>query len=227
MKVIAVMPAYNSEKTLRKTWEAIPKDVVSEVILVNNDSKDKTREEAEKIPGLIVINHERNRGYGGSQKTCYSEALKRGADIVIMIHSDFQYDPTYVPQMIQPIIEDKFDMIMGSRFLKEDPRKAGMNWWRYLGNKFLSFLQRKMLGVSLSEFHSGYRAYNRKCLETVPFMTFSDDFLFDSQMVASVARKKLRLGEVAIPTSYHNDASSLSFWGGVKFGLSTLRTLFP
>lgn len=226
MKITAVLPAFNSEKTLRKTYDAIPKNVISEVILVNNASSDNTRAIAEKIPGLLVINHERNRGYGGSQKTCYREAIERGADIVIMIHSDFQYDPAYIPQMVQPIIDSRYDMVMGSRFLREDPRSSGMNWWRYWGNRLLSTLQARMLGVRLSEFHSGYRAYNRKLLTEVPYQKFSDDFVFDSQMIAAVARRGLRIGEVPIPTNYHNDCSSLSFWGGVKFGLATLKTLF-
>lgn len=221
------MPAYNSEKTLQRTYDAIPKDIISTVILVNNASTDKTRELAERIPGLVVLNHDRNLGYGASQKTCYTEALRLGADIVIMIHSDFQYDPTYVPQMIAPIAEGKADMILGSRFLMEDPRKNGMHWWRFLGNRCLSTLQGWMLGVKLSEFHSGYRAYNRKLLEAVDFQKFSNDFVFDSQMIATAVRKDFHIGEVAIPTNYHHDASSLSFMGSVKFGISTLRTLFP
>jgi glycosyltransferase involved in cell wall biosynthesis len=227
MKVIAVMPAYNSEKTLKRTYDEIPKDAVHEVILVNNASTDRTREIAESIPGLIVINHETNRGYGASQKTCYAEALRRGADVVVMIHSDLQYDPKYAPQMVAPIIAGASDMVFGSRFLQGDPRNAGMHWWRYAGNRFLSILMTWVYGVHLSEFHSGYRAYNRRLLETVPFQSFSNDFAFDSEMIASAVRRKFRISEIPIPTSYHDERSSLSFIGSVKFGLTTLYTLFP
>ena len=227
MKVIAVMPALNSERTLKKTFDAIPKDVVHEVILVNNNSTDRTREIAEGILGLMVINHERNRGYGASQQTGYRAALDRGADVVVMIHSDFQYDPKVAPQIVAPLLAGEADMVLGSRFLNGDPRTAGMHWWRYLGNKFLSALQTWVFGLRLSEFHTGYRAYNRALLEGVPFERFSNDFAFDSQIIAHAVRKGFRIKEIPIPTSYHDERSSLSFFGSVKFGLQTLLTLLP
>lgn len=227
MKVIAVMPAFNSERTLKKTFDAIPKDAVHAVILVNNASTDKTREVAESIPGLIVINHERNRGYGASQKTGYRRALDLGADAVVMIHADFQYDPKVAPQIVAPILSGSADMVLGSRFLTGDPRKAGMHWWRYLGNRFLSILQTWVFGIKLSEFHTGYRAYSRGLLHAVPFESFSNDFAFDSQIIAHSVRRKLRIVEIPIPTSYHDERSSLSFIGSVKFGLQTLVTLWP
>lgn len=227
MKVIAVMPAFNSERTVQKTFDAIPKGAVQEVILVNNASTDRTREIAERIPGLTVINHERNRGYGASQKTGYRTALNHGADAVVMIHSDFQYDPKVAPEIVAPILEGHADMVLGSRFLNGDPRKAGMHWWRYLGNRFLSILQTWAFGIKLSEFHTGYRAYSRALLNAVPFESFSNDFAFDSQIIAHAVRHHLKIVEIPIPTSYHDERSSLSFFGSVKFGLQTLVTLLP
>jgi glycosyltransferase involved in cell wall biosynthesis len=226
MKVTAVLPAFNAEKTLAKTYDAIPKDHVQEVILVDDASRDGTVAEARKINNLIVLVHEQNRGYGGNQKTCYTEALKRGADFVIMIHPDFQYDPAYVPDMLVPLKEGQADMVLGSRFITSDPRKGGMVWWRYWGNRFLTTIQNFVLSTKLHECHSGYRAYTRRLLEKIPFHTFSDDFVFDSQMLASVARHGLRIGEVPIPTSYTSDSSSISFKRSVKYGLATLRSLF-
>ena len=225
MKVTAVLPAFNAEKTLDKTYNAIPKDQVHEVILVDDASTDETVKRAEKIRDLIVIIHDKNKGYGGNQKTCYTEALKRGADVVVMIHPDFQYDPSYIPQMIKPIVEGKADFVMGSRFKDQDPRKQGMDWWRYLGNRFLTTTQNLVLGTNLSECHSGYRAYSRKLLETIPYNTFSDDFVFDSQMVASVAKHKFKFAETTIPTRYAQESSSIPFFASVKYGLATLKSL--
>ena len=221
------MPALNSEKTIQRTFEAIPKDFVQEVIIINNASTDRTREIAERLPGAVLINHERNRGYGASQKTGYRAALDHGADAVVMIHADFQYDPTLAPQIVAPILAGEADMILGSRFMNGDPRSAGMHWWRYWGNRLLSVLQTFAFGLKLSEFHTGYRAYSRKLLERVPFERFSNDFAFDSQIIAHSVRQKLVIKEIPIPTSYHDERSSLSFWRSVKFGLQTLVTLFP
>lgn len=227
LKVTAVLPAFNAERTVQKTYDAIPKDVVDEVILVDDASSDDTVAQAEQIRDLIVIVHEQNKGYGGNQKTCYSEALRRGADIVIMIHPDFQYDPSYVPAMIAPIVAGGADMVMGSRFLSGDPREGGMIWWRYLGNRFLTSLQNFVLNTRLSEGHSGYRAYSRKLLATVPFKHFSDDFVFDAQMLVAVAKLGFKIGEAPIPTRYTSDSSSISFRRSVRYGLATLATLIP
>ena len=227
MKVIAVLPAYNAEKTVQKTYDAIPKHVVSQIILVDDASTDKTVKEANKIDDLVVILHKENRGYGGNQKTCYTEALARGADIIIMIHPDFQYDPSYVPKMIEPILENKADMVMGSRFLNKDPRKFNMPSWRYWGNRFLTTLQNWRLGTNLSEGHSGYRAYRRSLLEKVPFRKFSDNFVFDSQMLVAVANAKYRIKEVEIPTKYAQESSSISFSASVRYGFATLKSLLP
>jgi|SRR3989344_908985 len=227
LKVTAVLPAFNAAATIRRTYDAIPKNVVHEVILVDDASSDETVAVAEAIPGLHVIVHPRNRGYGGNQKTCYDEALRRGAEIVVMIHPDFQYDPSKVQQMIAPLREGAADMVIGSRFLNGNPRRQGMDWWRCCGNRLLTSLQNAVLGTSLSECHSGYRAYTRALLETVPYRRFSDDFSFDSQMIAVVARRRMRITEVAIPVRYASDSSSISFCKSVRYGLATLKTLLP
>jgi glycosyltransferase involved in cell wall biosynthesis len=225
MKVIAVLPAFNAEKTLRKTYDAIPKDHVQEIILVDDASTDHTVEQAEKINDLIVILHEQNKGYGGNQKTCYQAALKRGADVVVMIHPDFQYDPQYVPHMIAPVVAGEADMVLGSRFVAGDPRSEGMVWWRYWGNRFLTSLQNSVLGIHLSEGHSGYRAYSRKLLETIPYQKFSDNFVFDSQMIVAAAQLGMKITEVRVPTRYTSESSSISFMSSVRYGFSTLGTL--
>lgn len=225
MKIIAVLPAFNAEKTLQKTYAAIPKDSIHEIILVDDASTDGTVTQAEKINDLVVIVHKKNRGYGGNQKTCYSEALKRDADVVVMIHPDFQYDPTYVPQIVAPLIQGQADMVVGSRFVDGDPRQSGMVWWRYWGNRFLTTLQNTRLGISLSDGHSGYRAYHRRLLNRIPYQTFSDDFVFDSEMIVAAARAKAVIKEVMIPTRYTSESSSISFGRSVKYGLATLKTL--
>jgi len=224
-KVTAVLPAYNAEKTLYKTFVDIPLNIVSEVIMVDDASTDNTIEKARQIYNLIIVMHKKNRGYGGNQKTCYNEALKRGANVVIMIHPDFQYDPKCVPEMIRPIVDGEADFVIGSRFLGGDPRDGGMVWWRYFGNRLLTTLQNRVMNVNLSEGHSGYRAYSREFLEKVNYHEFSDDFVFDSQILAIAARDKYRIAEVPIPTKYENDSSSISFFRSVKYGLSTLMTL--
>lgn len=225
MKVTAVLPAFNAEKTLLKTYNAIPKDCVQEVILVDDASQDSTVPRAREIESLVIVLHKKNRGYGGNQKTCYDEALRRNADIVIMIHPDFQYDPQYVPQMITPLITGKADMVLGSRFLIHDPRESGMHWWRYYGNRFLTTLQNTVLDIHLSECHSGYRAYSRALLSAVPYHTFSDSFVFDSQMLTAVVGRHLRIAEVPIPTRYAQETSSISFCASVRYGLTTLWQL--
>jgi len=225
MKVIAVLPAFNAEKTVQKTYDAIPKSHVHEVILVDDASTDNTVAQAEKINDLIVIVHKKNRGYGGNQKTCYTEALKRGADVVVMIHPDFQYNPAYVPQIIGPVLRGQADMVLGSRFLGADPRQAGMVWWRYWGNRFLTTLQNRRLNAHLSEGHSGYRAYSRRLLRQVAFQNFSDNFVFDSEMIVAASKAGMKIAEIAIPTRYTSDSSSISFLRSVQYGLATLKTL--
>jgi glycosyltransferase involved in cell wall biosynthesis len=226
MKVTAVMPAFNAGKTLQKTYDAIPKNHVHEVILVDDASTDDTVAQANSIDDLIVIVHKKNQGYGGNQKTCYRHALKRGADIIIMIHPDFQYDPSCVPHMIEPIIKRQADLVLGSRFLAGDPRRSGMVWWRFWGNRLLTTLQNKLLKTNLSEGHSGYRAYSRNLLENISFDQFSNKFVFDSQMLKAAAKQNVKISEVPIPTRYCKDSSSISFSSSVRYGFETLLTLF-
>lgn len=226
MKVTAVLPAFNAEKTLHKTYHAIPRAHVHEVILVDDASTDQTVAQAEKLNDLIIVMHTKNLGYGGNQKTCYTEALRRGADVVIMIHPDFQYNPAYVPQMIEPIIRGEADIVFGSRFLNADPRQGGMVWWRYWGNRFLTTMQNVRLGTRLSEGHSGYRAYHRRALTRIPFQKFSDNFVFDAEMIVAATRTGAAIKEVSIPTKYTSESSSISFLKSVKYGFATLKTLW-
>ena len=222
MKVIAVLPAFNAERTIRKTYDAIPKDVIHEVIVVDDASTDNTVQTAQAIPHVTLIRHTKNKGYGGNQKTCYTEALARGADIIVMIHPDFQYDPTYVPHLIQPILRNQADFVIGSRLLATDPKKHGMHWWRYLGNRFLTTIQNAVLRLRLSDAHSGYRAYSRRCLEQIPYENFSNNFVFDAQMLAAIARSGLRVQEVPIPTRYTSESSSISLRSSITYGILTL-----
>lgn len=224
MKVVAVLPAYNAANTLESTFRAIPKEAVHEVVLVDDGSLDATSARASAIPGLVCLRHAQNRGYGGSQKTGYDWALESNADIVVMVHADFQYDPTLVPQMVAPIRCGEADMVMGSRFINGDPRQDGMPWWRFYGNRFLTCFQNWRWGTTLSECHSGYRAYSRSFLLSVPYREFSDQFVFDSEMIAAAAKRKARIIEIAIPCRYEPSCSSISFGRSVRYGLSTLYT---
>lgn len=177
-KVVVVMPAYNAGRTLRLTYEELPKDAVSLVILVDDGSTDETLEVARNL-NLEIFVHDRNYGYGANQKTCYAEALKAGADIVVMVHPDYQYDPTLLPQIIEPIVKDKADLVLGSRLLRGSAIRQGMPWWKYLGNRALTRLENRVFGLSLSELHTGYRAFRREVLESVNYAMNSDGFVFD------------------------------------------------
>lgn len=223
--ILVVLPAYNAERTLEKTVRAIPENSTDEILLVDDASQDRTVEVGQRL-GLQIIVHERNRGYGANQKTCYQEALKRSADIVVMVHPDFQYDPRRVPDMVRPITQGLADAVTGSRFLgPKDPRTGGMPWWRYLGNRFLTTIQNAVLGLCLSECHSGYRAYHRRVLEAIPFDTFSDRFVFDSQMIVALAAFGFRVHEIRIPTRYADDSSSIGLLPSLRYGLETLWSL--
>lgn len=225
-RIVVVMPAYNAERTLARTVAEIPAGAVDGIILVDDASQDQTVHVAHEL-GLRVIVHPENRGYGGNQKTCYTEALRDGADVVVMVHPDFQYDPQRIPEFTAPILRGTADAVIGSRFLRADPRSGGMPWWKYCGNRFLTTVQNLVLGARLSECHSGYRAYHRRVLERVAFHRFSDGFVFDSEMIVALVRGGFRITEVPIPTRYAPDSSSLNFWGSVRYGFATLGTLFP
>jgi glycosyltransferase involved in cell wall biosynthesis len=223
-KVIVVMPAYNAAKTLEKTYRDLPLDVVDKVILVDDVSQDETVEIARQL-GLKTVIHLQNRGYGGNQKTCYLEALKEGADIVVMLHPDYQYDSKRVPNLIAPILQGEADMMLGSRFLSDDTLAGGMPIWKYIANRFLTIVENLVLGQRLSEAHTGLRAYRREVLETIPFLLNSDDFVFDTQVIAQAVAFDFHIGEIAVPTRYFEEASSVNFRRSVVYGLATLWTM--
>ena len=221
MKVIVIMPAYNAAKTLEKTYRDIPPDTVDHVILVDDVSQDQTVEIAQRL-GLEVIVHLQNKGYGGNQKTCYLEALRSGADIVVMLHPDYQYDSRLTPELIAPIQQGEVDMMMGSRFLGEGALKGGMPIWKYISNRFLTIVENLVLGQHLSECHTGFRAYSRRMLETIPFLLNSDRFVFDTEIIVQAVAFGFRIGEIGVPTRYFEEASSVNLKSSVIYGLSTL-----
>ena len=223
-RVVIVMPAYNAARTLERTYADIPHDLVHHVILVDDVSKDETVEIARRL-GLEVITHRQNLGYGGNQKTCYDRALEWGADVVVMLHPDYQYDATRIPQLVAPILAGERDLMLGSRFLG-DPLAGGMPRWKFISNRFLTGLENAAFGLHLSEYHTGLRAYSRRLLETIPYRLNSDDFVFDQELIAQVvAAGGLGVGEIAVPTRYFEEASSVGFRRSVVYGLSTLRVV--
>jgi len=223
-KVVVVMPAYNAGRTLRMTYEELPKDHVHHVILVDDGSTDETLEIAKKL-NLEVFVHTRNFGYGANQKTCYAEALKTGADVVAMVHPDYQYDPTLVPEIIKPILEGKADLVLGSRLKEGSAVQQGMPWWKYISNRFLTLLENWVFGLDHSEFHTGYRAFKRDVLETVNFAMNSDGFVFDQEIIAQAVAARFRIGEIAVPVRYFKEASSASFFDSTIYGLRILVVL--
>ena len=223
-KVVVVMPAYNAAKTLRITYDAIPKQDVDSVILVDDGSRDETLKIAKELK-LEVFVHARNYGYGGNQKTCYTEALKAGADIVVMLHPDYQYDPTLLPNLVAPIKAGEADVVLGSRLMGGNVVQQGMPWWKFLGNRFLTGVQNWVLRQTLSEYHTGYRAFSRRVLEEVPFLLNSDNFVFDQEMLVQTIHLGFTIKEVPVPTRYFAEASSASFSASVRYGLSILFLL--
>lgn len=217
------MPAFNAARTLVRTYRDIPHDVVDHVILTDDLSRDDTVAVAELL-GVHVVVHAQNLGYGGNQKTCYDVALAEGADIIVMLHPDYQYDPTCIPTLIAPIVSDEADMMIGSRFLG-DPLGGGMPRWKFIANRFLTAVENRAFGLRLSEYHSGFRAYSRKLLETIPYAANSDDFVFDQELIAQVVDAGLRIGEIPVPTRYFSEASSVNFRRSVVYGLGTLRVI--
>jgi len=223
-KVIVVMPAYNAARTLRMTYAELPHDVVDLVILVDDGSSDETIKIAKEL-GLELFVHNRNYGYGANQKTCYREALRAEADIIVMVHPDYQYDPTLVPNVIKPILDGQADIVLGSRLLGGHPMKQGMPWWKYVANRSLTWIENVSFGLNLAEYHTGYRAYRREALETANFEMNSDNFVFDQEIVAQFVQAKLRIDEVPVPTRYFPQASSASFVQSSVYGLSILWVL--
>ncbi|MGC8825434.1 MAG: glycosyltransferase family 2 protein [Anaerolineae bacterium] len=221
LKVVVVMPAYNAAKTLERTYNDIPHEVVDQIILVDDVSQDETVEIARQL-GLDVVIHLQNKGYGGNQKTCYIEALRSGADIVVMLHPDYQYDSRLIPQMIAPIVAGQADLVLGSRMLGGGALAGGMPLWKYIANKFLTAIENLAFGQQLSEYHTGFRAYNRKLLETLPFLLNKDSFVFDTEVLAEAIFAGMTIAEIPVPTRYFEEASSVNFKTSVIYGLETL-----
>ncbi len=224
-KVVVVMPAYNAAKTLRMTYAELPHEIVDRVILVDDGSSDETIKVALEL-GLELFVHTRNYGYGANQKTCYREALKAGADIIVMVHPDYQYDPTLLPEIIRPIQEGRADVVLGSRLLGGNPMRQGMPWWKYISNRFLTAAENRVFGLRLAEYHTGYRAYSHGVLEAVNFTMNSDNFIFDQEIMAQFVQVGARFAEVPVPTRYFPLASSASFFQSTVYGLSILWLLW-
>jgi glycosyltransferase involved in cell wall biosynthesis len=222
--VVVVMPAYNAERTLKMTYDELPRDMLSEVILVDDSSQDSTADIAKSL-GLKVFLHDQNYGYGANQKTCYAEALKTGAAIIVMVHPDYQYDPTLLPELVRPIEEGRADVTFGSRMMGVSALKQGMPWWKYIANRALTGIENLVFGLSLSEYHTGYRAYNREVLEKVNFRANSDAFIFDQEIVAQMVMCRFRFAEVGVPVRYFPEASSASLFASLRYGLSILWLL--
>ncbi|KKR32337.1 MAG: B-glycosyltransferase, glycosyltransferase family 2 protein [Candidatus Gottesmanbacteria bacterium GW2011_GWC2_39_8] len=219
------MPAYNAEKTIEKTYRDIPKNSVDEVIVVDDGSRDETVKIAKKL-GLRVFIHEKNLGYGGNQKTCYKEALKSGADIVVMIHPDYQYDATLTADLIKPIIENRFDIMLGSRIRsRKEALAGGMPLYKYISNRFLTVLENIVLGLNLSEYHTGFRAFSKEVLQKLPLENFSNDFVFDQEILISAHVAGYTMGEIAVPVRYFPEASSINFRRSTRYGITILYTL--
>jgi glycosyltransferase involved in cell wall biosynthesis len=222
-KIVVVMPAYQAEKTLVQTYSEIPLEFVDEVILVDDGSVDNTAQLAKQL-GLVTLVHVKNMGYGRNQKTCYSEALRRGADIVIMLHPDYQYSPKLIVSLAGMLAYGEYDVALGSRILGTGALQGGMPLYKYIANRFLTLFQNILLDYKLSEYHTGYRAFSRQVLETLPLDCNDDDFVFDNQMLSQIIFAGYRIGEVSCPTRYFAEASSINFGRSVKYGFGVLAT---
>lgn len=219
------MPAYNAGKTLEKTYRDLPKGLASEVILVDDASRDETSKIAKKLRITTFI-HDNNLGYGGNQKTCYWEALKRKPDIIVMVHPDYQYDATLTGELVKPIIDGRFDIMLGNRIRsRKEALNGGMPLYKYLSNRMLTLIENITLGLSLSEYHTGFRAFSQKALRRIPFQRFSNNFVFDQEILIWAARKGLKIGEIPVPVRYFPEASSINFRRSIKYGLETLLAL--
>ncbi len=222
-KVVVVLPAYNASRTLAKTYVEIPHDIVDEVILCDDASRDNTVEEAQALGIQHIIRHEQNKGYGGNQKSLYRKALEIEADIVIMLHPDYQYTPLLIPSMVNIIGENLYPVVLGSRILGKGALRGGMPIYKYWANRFLTLFQNIMVNYKLSEYHTGYRAFNRDVLESIPFESNSDDFIFDNEMLSQIIYSGFSIAEVTCPTKYFEEASSINVSRSIKYGLGVLR----
>lgn len=225
-KIVVVLPAFNAEKTLEQTYMEIPMDLVDEVILVDDDSSDKTLKIAEKLGIHHIIKHEKNTGYGGNQKTCYKTALNLKADIIIMLHPDYQYTPKLIPAMSHIIAAEVYPVVLGSRILGKGALRGGMPIWRYISNRVLTLFQNMLMKQKLSEYHTGYRAFSAEVLRKINFEANSDDFVFDNQMLAQILFKGYQIAEITCPTKYFEEASSIGFGRSIRYGLGVLGTSF-
>lgn len=223
-KIVVIMPAYNAEKTLEKTFKEIPFDIVDEVILVDDKSQDKTVEKAKELGIKYIIEHKENIGYGGNQKTCYKKALEIDGDIIIMLHPDYQYTPKLIPSMVYLIANKVYPVVLGSRILGHGALKGGMPLYKYVANRILTFIQNIIMWQKLSEYHTGYRAFDRKVLESINFMSNSNDFVFDNQFLAQIFYAGFEIGEISCPTKYFPQASSINFKRSIKYGIGVLIT---
>jgi len=224
-KVIVIMPAYNAATTLKRTYdEVMAQNIVDQVIVVDDASKDETVQIAKTLPNTVVYTHEKNKGYGGNQKTCYRLALAQGGDIVIMVHPDYQYTPKLIPAMASMIGNNLYPCVLGSRILGGNALKGGMPVWKYVANRMLTFLENILTGAKLSEYHTGYRAFSRELLQSLDFENNSDDFVFDNQMLIQILWQGYMIAEVSCPTYYAEDSSSINFQRSVKYGLGCLLT---
>jgi glycosyltransferase involved in cell wall biosynthesis len=222
-KVAIVMPAYNAEQTLERTYREVPLDLVDEIVVTDDASHDGTVAIARRL-GLRTLVHPENRGYGANQKTCYAEALRLGADVVVMLHPDYQYTPSLIPAMICMITDGPYDVVLGSRVLGGRARAGGMPLYKYVSNRVLTLVQNWLLGAKLSEYHTGYRAFSRAVLKSLPLLENSDDFVFDNQMLAQILYAGFEVGEVSCPAAYFPEASSINFGRSVRYGLGVLAT---
>lgn len=225
-RIVVVLPAYNASKTLEQTYREIPMDIVDDVVLVDDHSRDDTAEVARALGIKHVIRHENNRGYGGNQKTCYTKALDLGADIVIMLHPDYQYTPALIPVMAWIIANDVYPVVLGSRILGNGARKGGMPLYKYIANRGLTLIQNLLVGQKLSEYHTGYRAFSRTVLESTSWQKNSDDFVFDNEMLSQIIMAGFPIGEVTCPTKYFDDASSINFRRSTIYGFGVLAVSF-
>ncbi|NHN84544.1 glycosyltransferase [Acetobacter musti] len=222
-RIAVVLPAYNAAKTLKQTFDEIPQDIVDDIILTDDASSDETVALARSL-GVHTIEHDRNRGYGGNQKTCYESALARGADIVIMLHPDYQYSPRLIRAMAAMLTSGHYDVVIASRILGKGALEGGMPLYKYVANRVLTLTQNILMSAKLSEYHTGYRGWRREVLEALPLDTCSDDFVFDNQMLAQAINAGFRIGEISCPTRYFDEASSINFRRSVKYGLGVLQT---
>ncbi|MDE2005403.1 MAG: glycosyltransferase family 2 protein [Rhodospirillales bacterium] len=222
-RIAVVLPAYNAAKTLHRTYDEIPHEIVDDVILTDDASGDETVRVAREL-GIFTMRHDENRGYGANQKTCYAAALARGADIVVMLHPDYQYSPTLVAAMASMIASGHYDVVLGSRILGGGSLKGGMPLYKYIANRALTFTQNLLMGQKLSEYHTGYRAWSRRVLEQLPLLNCSDDFVFDNQMLTQAVHRGFAIGEISCPTKYFPEASSINFRRSVTYGLGVLGT---